>query len=90
LQTPSASHSTEVKNLKLDYSGQRRFTKRGLLMRTDLLASGVEHVNHFGNETPETDDGLSRTHQDQFLFFPSLRLERGSRFEAFLGAEVPV
>lgn len=89
LHAATISYSTGEKKLKGQYSGQYRLNDESLLFRTDVLASGIEHVNYFGlgNETPNSDKALSRTRQDLASVFPSLRFGSSRSFEAFLGPE---
>lgn len=89
LHAATISYSTGEKKLKGQYSGQYRLNDESLLFRTDVLASGIEHVNYFGlgNETHNSDKSLSRTQQDLASFFPSLRFGSSRNFEAFLGPE---
>lgn len=90
LHSATLSFSTGERKFKAQYSGQYRLTDEKLLFRTDLLASGIEHVNFFGfgNETADADKSVSRTQQDEFSFFPSLRFGSSHTFEGFLGPEV--
>jgi hypothetical protein len=89
LHAATLSYSTGEKKLKGQYSGQYRLNDESLVFRTDLLASGIEHVNFFGlgNDTPDADKAASRTQQDLVSFFPSLRFGSSRTFEAFLGPE---
>jgi hypothetical protein len=88
LQAATLSYSTGEKNLKFDYAGQRRLGRSPAVARLDVTASGIEHVNYFGlgNDTVHVDKNVSRTQQDLFSAFPSLRLER-PQLETFLGVE---
>jgi hypothetical protein len=87
LHAATVSYSTGEKKFKGQYAGQYRLNSESLVLRTDLLASGIEHVNFFGlgNDTPNIDKAFSRTQQDLVSFFPSLRFGSSRNFEAFLG-----
>lgn len=89
LHSATVSFSTGERALKGEYSGQYRLNNETLLFRTDVLGSGIEHVNFFGfgNEAPDADKAVSRTQQDTFSFFPSLRFGSTHTFEGFLGPE---
>ncbi|HET7292298.1 MAG TPA: hypothetical protein VFM88_07730 [Vicinamibacteria bacterium] len=90
MHSATLSYSTGEKKFKGQYAGQYRLTNERLLLRTDLLGSGIEHVNFFGfgNETPDAEKDVSRTQQDTFSFFPSLRFGSSHTFEGFLGPEL--
>jgi outer membrane translocation and assembly module TamA len=89
MHTAGVSYSTGETAFKGQYTGQYRLNADSLLLRTDVLGSGIEHVNFFGfgNDTPNADKAFSRTEQDLVSFFPSLRFGSSSTFEAFVGPE---
>ena len=90
-QTIRGAFATSDVSGRVDYSGTFRRPASNVAFRFEAFGSGIERANFFGygNDTPnETDRGRYRTQQNVFSAAPSLVIEQGRRFEAFVTPEL--
>ena len=90
-QTIRGALATSDVSGRVDYSGTFRRPASNVAFRFEAFGSGIERANFFGygNDTPnDTDRGRYRTRQNVFSAAPSLVIEQGRRFEAFVTPEL--
>ena len=90
-QTLRGAFATSDVSGRVDYSGTFRRPASNVAFRFEAFGSGIERMNFFGygNDTPnETDRDRYRTQQNVFYAAPSLVVEQGRRFEAFVTPEL--
>ena len=90
-QTIRGAFATSDLSGRVDYSGTFRRPASNVAFRFEAFGSGIERANFFGfgNDAPnETDRGRYRTRQNVFSAAPSLVIEQGRRFEAFVTPEL--
>jgi len=90
-QTFRAAVATSDVTGVVEYLGTFRRPASALAFRVHTVLSGVTGMNFygFGNETPaEPDRARYRARQDVATVAPSIRLEAGKRFEAYLSPEL--
>ncbi len=91
VQTLRAAFASGDMNGKAEYLGTFRKAASGLSLSLNAYASGIEHINFFGfgNDTAEeTDRERYQSRQNVVIASPTLRWERGPRFEIHGGPEV--
>jgi hypothetical protein len=93
MQSFTLVYATGYKNVRASYLGQWRLSDTSLVGAAAARFSGIENMNFFGfgNETPRIEDkSLYKTETNEYVVFPALRYQPGSRFELHVGPQAKV
>jgi hypothetical protein len=93
MQSFTLLYSTGYNNVRATYLGQWRLSDKSLVGAVGLGFSGIENMNFFGfgNETANIEDkALYKTETNEYVIFPALRFQPGSRFDLHIGPQAKV